>query len=288
MTASSGPGVPTSASTSSTRSTSSTDSPPHTAADAPRNNSSSLRRALTILQFISDYPEPEGATLSELGRALGLTRSTLLRLLAPLRDVRLVERDTGSGRYRLGPYAARLGDVYLERLDLRRVARDVLVDLAQRTGETVHLVEFDPPYVVYIDKVESVSAVRMYSRIGSRQPAYCTGVGKAYLAFASEDVLATVVQAGLERRTANTLTTEPDLRDALESIRGRGFAIDDSENEAEIRCAAAPVFDHTGSVLSAVSVAGPAWRITPDRDEMLGDLVTRAAKEISSRLAAPR
>ena len=139
MTASSGPGVPTSTSTTSTN------APPHSAADAPRNNSSSLRRALTILQFISDYPEPEGVTLSDLGRALGLTRSTLLRLLAPLRDVRLVDRDTGTSRYRLGPYAARLGDVYLERLDLRHVARDVLVDLAQRTGETVHLVEFDPP-----------------------------------------------------------------------------------------------------------------------------------------------
>jgi IclR family transcriptional regulator, acetate operon repressor len=280
MTASSGPDVPTS--------TASADAPSPSAADAPRNNSSSLRRALAILQLISDYPEPEGATLSELGRELGLTRSTLLRLLAPLRDVRLVERDTGTGRYRLGPYTAHLGDVYLERFDLRRVARDVLVDLAHRTGETVHLVEFDPPDVVYIDKVESDSAVRMYSRIGRRQPAYCTGVGKVYLAFAPEDVLTTVVQAGLERRTANTLTTERDLRAALERVRSRGYAIDDSENEAEIRCAAAPVFDHTGSVLSAISVAGPAWRITPDHDEMLGDLVARAANEISSRLDAPR
>jgi IclR family transcriptional regulator, acetate operon repressor len=277
MTASAGSSVPASATAGM-----------HNAPVAPRNNSSSLRRALAILQFVSEHPDPEGASLAELVRALGLTRSTVLRLLAPLRDVRLVERDRQTGRYRLGPYSARLGDVYLERLDLRRVARDVIVDLAQRTGETVHLVEFDPPDVVYIDKVESVNAVRMYSRIGSRQPAYCTGVGKAYLAFAPDDILATVTKAGLRRRTANTITTEQDLRIELDRIRRRGFAVDDSENEAEIRCAAAPVFDHTDSVVSAISIAGPASRITPERDATLGDLVVGAAQEISTRLAAPR
>src|ERR1044072_567796 len=167
-----------------------------------RNPSSSLLRALSIVMFLAeDRGHPRGATLTDLAAGLSLSKSTILRLLAPLREVRLVDQDTESGRYRLGPQNAFLGQVYLEQLDFRETAAPHWHELAEGIGETVHLVVFDPPEIVYIDKVESPQPVRMHSRIGSRQPAYCTAVGKAFLAHASPTVVDQVIARGLTPRT---------------------------------------------------------------------------------------
>jgi DNA-binding IclR family transcriptional regulator len=255
-----------------------------------RNNSASLRRALAILLHLAEDRDVPGATtdlsLGELSEALSMNKSTVLRLLAPLCDVRLVEQDPETGRYRLGWRTAQLGQVYLERLDPRGAAHDVLRGLMVDSGETAHLVLADLPEVVYIDKVEAAQPVRMYSRIGNRQPAYCTGVGKALLAHADDETLRAAIAAGLPPRTPNTLTTGARLRADLAAIRERGYAIDDVENETDIRCVAAPVFDHTGTARYAVSISGPATRVTPDRVPDLGHAVAAAAAEISRRLGA--
>lgn len=252
-----------------------------------RNNSASLRRALSILLRLGDDATPAaGVTLAELTAALGLNRSTLLRLLAPLAEAQLVERDQGTGRYRLGSRNAQLGHAYLERLDRRQVAHEILLDLVRQSGETVHLVIAELPEVVYIDKIDSPKAVRMHSRIGNRMPAYSTSVGKAILAHADAASVEVVIRAGMPARTPTTLTTPQALRADLALIRERGYALDDSENEADIRCVAAPLFDHAGEVKSAISIAGPATRVTPEREAELGRLVIAAAGAISRRLGA--
>ena len=254
-----------------------------------RNNSTSLRRALSILFYLGHDATPAGGVaLIELTGALGLNRSTLLRLIAPLVETQLVERDPGTGRYRLGSRNAQLGEVYLERLDRRQAAHDILVDLVRESGETVHLVIAELPEVVYIDKIDSSHAVRMHSRIGNRMPAHSTSVGKAILAHADSATVEMVIQAGMPARTPTTLTTPEALRADLALIRERGYALDDSENEADIRCVAAPLFDHTGEVTSAISISGPATRVTPQREAELGPLVIGAADEISRRLGAAR
>lgn len=252
-----------------------------------RNNSTSLRRALdTLLHLGTDSGHPRGSTLTELSSALGLNKSTLLRLLAPLCEARLVERDAETGRYRLGWRTAQLGQAYLERLDLRGIAHDVLHDLMVRTGETAHLVIADLPDVVYVDKVDTPQPVRMYSRIGVRQPAYCTAVGKALLAHADEAAVRGVIDDGMPPRTPNTCTTAAALYAELAAVRDRGYAVDEIENEADIRCVGAPIFDHAGAASCAVSVSGPATRVTRDRVPELGHHVLTAATEISRRLGA--
>ncbi|WP_028924663.1 IclR family transcriptional regulator [Pseudonocardia acaciae] len=256
---------------------------------AARNNSASLRRALGILLHLgADAGHPRGSTLTELASVLELNKSTLLRLLAPLRDARLVEQDGETGRYRLGWRTAQLGQAYLERLDLRAVAQDVLHGLMADTGETAHLVIADLPDVVYVDKVDTPQPVRMYSRIGVRQPAYCTAVGKAMLAHAGEDAVRSVVERGMPPRTPNTHTTEVGLRAELTTVREHGYAVDEIENEPDIRCVGAPIFDHTGAATCAVSVSGPATRVTRERVGELGRLVLAAAADISRRLGATR
>jgi DNA-binding IclR family transcriptional regulator len=252
-----------------------------------RNNSASLRRALSILLRIGeDSPDGRGHTLAGLAGDLDLNKSTLLRLLAPLCEARLVEQVPETGRYRLGWRTAQLGSAYLEQADLPGIARDVLRGLTGQTRETVHLVLADLPDVVYVGKVDSPQPVRMFSRIGTRQPAYCTAVGKAILAHATDSAVQAVVDAGLPARTPRTHTTAAALRADLAAVRARGYAVDDVENEPEIRCVAAPIFDHDGAVTSAVSVSAPASRLSPGQVPGLGGLVIAAADEISRRLGA--
>ncbi|MCL8017221.1 IclR family transcriptional regulator [Streptomyces sp. AS02] len=258
------------------------------ASDVPgarRNASSSLRRALSILMYLAeDDGHPQGTSLTDLATGLQLSKSTVLRLVGPLRETRLVDQDPESGHYRLGPQNALLGQLYLERLDIRRTASPLLHQLAQDVREAVHLVSFDPPEIVYIDKVESPQAVRMHSRIGGRQPAYCTATGKAFLAHAPDDVVAEVMAAGMPARTPATITSPERLHAELAHIRECGYAIDDVENELDIRCVAAPAFDHSGAVVTAVSISGPASRVTHDRLEEIGRQVIETAQALTDHL----
>lgn len=260
-----------------------------TTSDPPaRNNSSSLRRALSILLHLADPSvDAKGLGLGELAAALEINKSTLLRLLAPLTETRMVERHAETGRYRLGWRTAQLGQAYLERLDLRSAAHDVLTVLTAESEETTHLVIADLPEVVYVDKVDPARPVLMYSRIGNRQPAYRTAVGKAILAHAGPEVVREVAAHGMPARTPHTHTDLGSLLADLELTRGRGYAVDDIENEPDIRCIAAPVFDHTGAVECAISISGPASRVTSERIPELGPLVMAAAEEISRRRGAP-
>jgi len=252
-----------------------------------RNSSSSLRRALRILDaLVEPTATRRPLSLAELSVDAELNKATALRLLAPLCDNALVAK-TADGRYLLGVRAATLGEAYLAGLDLRTVAGPVLEDLAVRTGETAHLVVFAEPEVVYVHKVDSPSAVRMHSRIGARMPAYCTGVGKAMLAHLPRAVVDRVIAHGLPQRTPRTLTDAAALHADLERTRLRGWAIDDVENEPEIRCVAAPIFDRSGTVTAACSLSGPQTRITRQRTKELGPLVAEAAAEISRQLGAP-
>lgn len=262
---------------------------------AGRNNSASLRRALGIVLWLggerdgaSEVDVRRGAGLAELAEALGENKSTLSRLLTPLCEARLVQQDPDTGRYRLGWRTAALGQAYLEGLDLRGAAREVLQRLVDETGETVHLVVPDLPEVVYVDKVDTPNPVRMYSRIGNRQPAYSTSVGKALLAHSGDEALLSVVENGLPMRTPRTRTTEQALRADLAGIRERGYSVDDIENEPDIRCVGAAVFDHTGQVSAAISVSGPATRVTTDRVAELGRRVRAAADEVSVMLGRRR
>lgn len=252
-----------------------------------RNSSASLRRALTILNHLGAESAPAGGlTLGELAQALGMNKSTVLRLVAPLCDFGLAQQDE-SRRYRLGPQTAYLGHMYQERLHLPGVAHPVLHRLMIASGETIHLAVVNSPWVVYIDKVEAVQPVRMASRIGSRQPAYSTGCGKAYLTY-DDATLEDTIRAGLAARTARTLTTPAALRADLKVTRERGYSIDDVENEEDIRCVGAAIFDHRAKVAAALSISGLSSRVTKARVPELGQLVMQAADEVSGLLGAPR
>lgn len=254
--------------------------------DRGRNRAASLRRGLALLSALGDPgSDPHGASLGDLAASVGIDKSSAVRLLMPMREVGMVEVDD-RGRYRLGVGLLRLGQTYLERLDLRAIALPILRELTASTGETSHLVLYQHPDVVYIEKVESDSAVHMRSRVGRVEPAALTGVGRAYLAYAPRSVVDDVLSQGLPKRTTKSITSSRAWRAELKRSRERGFAIDDCQNEIDIRCVGAAILDRDGHPVAALSVAGPAWRLTIDRAEALGPVAAAAAAAISARLGA--
>ncbi len=245
--------------------------------------SQTLDRALSALLRIAES-EARGLTLAECTAMLGCSKPTAHRILRTLAARGFLRIDPDRGLYTLGVANLRLGMAFLEHLDLRAEALPLLRELAERTGETVHLGVLDRSDVVYIEKVESKHAVRMFSRIGNTMPAYSTGVGKAILAHLPLDELEEALPEELEARTSATITDRAELLRHLEEVRRRSYSTDDIENEDGIRCVGAPVFDHTGTVRAGISIAGPATRVTPDRFPELGELVRETALSVSRKI----
>lgn len=253
-----------------------------------RNRSLSVRRAIEVLSAIALARDTGSSpNITDIAEATSINRSTISRLLEPLIESRLVEQDAETGRYRLGPQTARLGQIYLAQFDVQDVAGPILRELVDQSHETAHLGVMDESEIVYIDKVESPHSIRTVSRIGSRQPLYATSMGKALLAYAEPSVVEAVIGNGMRKRTENTITSPDAFRHELEVTRSRGYAFDDQENERDIRCIGAPVFDHRGQAIAAISISGPTTRVTPEHIDELSALVCDAAERISVRLGAP-
>ena len=240
-----------------------------------------LIKGLQILTMIAE--RDEGLTLSEVSRLSGVPKPTAHRLINVLIEYGMI-RSGPKDRYLVGPQCLILGNRFLNGLDLRHEAQDLLRKLARDTLETCHLGIKEGTRIVYIEKVESPHAVRMYSRVGGTNPVHSTALGRAILAYFGEDAIEAVIDNGLERRTPNTITDPNRFRASLAEINERGFAVDDVENEEGIRCVAAPVFDHSGDVVAGISVSGPEQRITKERLNDIGINVVEAAFALSTRL----
>lgn len=250
--------------------------------DAPRG-SQTLDRALNVLIEIGKNGA-RGLSLAESSAILGYSKATTHRILRTLTARGFLRCDDERRLFTLGVTNLRLGMDFLEQLDIRREALPLLRELASESGETVHLGVLQGGDVVYIEKVESPQAVRMFSRVGHTMPASSTGVGKAILAFLPEAELEAALPERLEQRTESTITDHAALREHLAAVRERGYSTDDVENEEGIRCVGAPLFDHTGAVCAAISIAGPANRLTPERFAELGQRTREIALEISARI----
>lgn len=241
-------------------------------------------KAVRVLRSFT-YDEPV-LGVSELARRLDLGKSTVHRILLTLTDEGLVSRTAG-GRYRLGLGLLELGQVAVASLELREVAHAPLERLRNETGETAHLAVFEPPDVVYLERFESPSTLRMFSRLGRRNHAHVTSSGKCLLAFGTAADLDAVLATGLPRVGPRTITDPGLLERVLREVRRRGFAISKDESERGVVSVGAPVFDHDGRCVAAVSVAGPALRMPADGLDRFVGLVVRTGRDLSSALGYP-
>lgn len=241
-------------------------------------------RSLAILEALAREGEP--MTLGEISAEVDLTRSTVHRLLSTLIFRGFARQDQQSGRYSLGTKTLEVGTSFLASLDIRGLARPHLRNLTLNCGEMANLAVLEGLDVVYIDQVEAESIVKMRARLGSRGPAHCTGSGKVLLAGLPEDELDSRLRGRiLKRYTTRTITDPERLRQELARVRREGFALDFGEIEPAVRCAAAPVRDHEGRVVCAVSVSGPDTRLAGQRlRALLVPAVIRAGEDISREL----
>lgn len=241
----------------------------------------SVTNALRLLKTFSYDTRVIGA--SEAARRLGIAKSSAHRLLATLAAEGFLERLPG-GQYRLGITLWELGSRMIHGIEIRDVAHPVLEALRNKTNETVHLARLDGNEVVYLDRFESQATLRLFNRVGTRNWAHCTSSGKAILSVSPDELVEQVLALGLPRMTPRTITSRSALLDALAKGRERGYVISLEESEIGVNSVGAPVFDHRGVPVAAVSVAGPSPRLTVEKLPRVGRLVREAAATISERL----
>ena len=233
-------------------------------------------RVLATLKTLAGYSS--GVSLDALTRELGAPKSSVHRALAALRRAGFAEQDE-RGHYRLGSELLRIAFDYHERRDEVDLVRPVLRTLSDWISETAHYAQLDGAEVVYLAKIDpSGQGITMSSRVGGRNPAHATGVGKALLAHVLEDAAAVrdfVARHGpLERRTPNTLVSARALADGLRDVRARGYALDRQESELGVNCIAFPIFLTSGRRPSgAVSISAVAIRTDVERLEAVAERI---------------
>ena len=242
-----------------------------------------LDRALAILDTLS--AEGPDLSLAEISDKLGLHKSTAHRLMMVLDRHKLIERNSVNGRYRLGLKLFELGTRAVSQLDLRERARPFLEKLVLEASETVHLCILDDSEVVYLDKVEPARSVRMATSVGRRNPAHCTAVGKAIMAYQSEAQVEEIVRKqGLRAMTANTITSFAELKKELNAVRERGYAVDNEEIEEGVRCVGCVVRNFSGEPLAAISISAPSFRLTKEKVKDVARSVVEVASALSAEL----
>jgi DNA-binding IclR family transcriptional regulator len=244
-----------------------------------------LDRVVAILDLLGE--SDISLSLAEICRHMALHKSTAHRALMALERTGLIER-APAHRYRLGLKLYDMGNRAVEQIDLRARVHPYLRKLALRVGHTVHLGVLHKTRVVYIDKIEPINRhVCISSRTGTSNPVYSTSLGKAILAFSPPaDRDKTIAGIKFVAFTSKTLASPEDLMGSLGRVRRRGFSVDDEEMELGTRCVGAPILDATRNAVAAVSVSGPASRLTAQCVPIIAEHLIRCCQDIASGFAA--
>lgn len=242
-----------------------------------------IKKAMAVLEALASSREPQRFT--DLLERTGMAKASLHRILSVLREERLVSYDEATRAYELGLRLLALTYGSDGAHALRRFSAAELEELSSATAETIHLAVLDGTEVLYLSKVESTQKVRMYSDVGLRAPAYCTGVGKAILAFRPDAEKRRIVERiAFHRFTPKTITSASELLAHLEEVAKRGYALDEAEHEEDIRCVAAPIIGPQGYSVASISISAPAYRAERTQDDW-ATLVVAAARSVSMKLS---
>jgi DNA-binding IclR family transcriptional regulator len=243
----------------------------------------SVAKALAIVDLLA--LKQRDMSLGEIANELALPKSTAHGLISTMRDAGYLDQSPFNGRYKLGVRFFEIGSVVASSWDVRKVSAPFIKQLVNDMEETVHLVVLDKGEVLYIDKRESNHSIRIVSQVGTRLPAHCTGVGKVMLAYLKPSEVDHIVKTkGLTRYTQKTITDPNILKTELQKIRAQGYAIDNGEIMASLRCVAAPIMNHEGNVCAAISLSGSTSRLEGDRLRQSVDKIIITAADISKEL----
>ena len=241
-----------------------------------------LQRGLRLLHLFSE--SPRGLTAKQVAGLSRLPVSTVHRFLANLVTSSFLSCD-GEGNYHLGIACFAIGQAAVGQLDIRRLSLPYLRELNQQTRETIHLTVRHGLSAVYVEKLDSPEPLRIHSRIGAAVPLFCTAVGKVMLAYMPPEECDRILpELGVKRLTPNSVGNLQELKTELYRVRKNGYACDMEEHEMHIRCVAAPIWDHMGSVQSSLSITAPVVRMPVTRLRQLAPLIQAAGLQISREL----
>ena len=243
----------------------------------------SAERALRIIELLTDLGELD---FPDVCAELGIPKSSAHSLLSTMRAMGFVRLDERSRRYTLGPRVWEAGQAYLRDLDIPQLAMPYMQRARDELRETVQLAVLDGIENVYVGKIESDHPLQLVSRLGSRLPAYATGLGKALLAGLSDaEVIRRLNGVDMRSYTSHTITNHAALLDALADVRRRGYATDRGEYTEGVYCVAAPINDRTETV-AAISVSIPDVRVNDTTRRRMIQVITTEAAHISHALGA--
>lgn len=242
----------------------------------------SVDRAITVLEILA---REGSAGVSEVAAEIGVHKSTAFRLLAALEERDLVEQNADRGKYQLAFGVLRLASSIPARIDLVRQAQPLIDELAASIDETINIAVVREHYAVNVQQAMSTAAVASQNWVGQLTALHATASGKVLLAHMEPERLGAVLRAaGLPKLTDNTITTRKTLDKQLAEIREAGFATAFEELEVGLNASAVPIRDHTGSVVAAVSAAGPAFRFDETEIKRTADALREVGAQISHRM----
>ncbi len=230
--------------------------------------------------------EKEEFGVTELSNALGLHKNNVFRLLATLSSCGYIEQNTSTENYRLGIGIFNLGQKFIHKLGILKLARPFMKKITQEVNESAYIGILREGNAIYLGISETAHPVRVASRVGKDVPAYATAIGKAQLAYASEEEINKIYpETRLKRYTPNTIVSLAELKRQLKDVSVNDYAIDNEEYEQGVRCVAVPIKDYLGVPVAALSVSAPVSRMPEARikDEIL-PVVQKFSREISKRL----
>jgi len=243
----------------------------------------SVERALGLLEALARSDREMGVT--ELSKQTSLSKSVVHRLLRALESRGYVKQDVATEKYHLTLKLFEIGAASVNRLGIKRAASGPMSELASRCRETVNLAVLDGRDVIYVDRVESNEILRIELQVGTRVPAHCSALGKVLLAYSPETRTREALRGmELRRYTPTTITSLSDLEIELRKVRRLGYAVDNEEYISGLRCVAAPIRNHEGIVVAALSIAAPSVRLTQEAASERVREVCQAALSISRSL----
>ena len=242
-----------------------------------------LDKSLSVLELL--LQKGSAMNMTEISEKLEIYPSTIHRILDTLKYRGYVEQNPHTQKYQLGLKALELGMAKLHQMNLVKEATPYLKELVNQCNETVHLGVLEEEEVLYLAKEESSHTIRMCSYVGKRAPLHCTALGKVLLAYLSAEERKKILgEKVLPRLTENTITDKRELEKELGKVREQGFALDREENEKDVRCVAAPIRNHQGEVIAALSISSPIFRIDKNTQNNLKEALIQTSREISKRL----
>ncbi|MGF6376322.1 IclR family KDG regulon transcriptional repressor [Clostridiales Family XIII bacterium PM5-7] len=239
----------------------------------------SIERALDIIEAVAT--EQKGLGLTEISGKVDLHKSTAYRIISTMVKRGYLDKTTDNN-YKIGLKLIEAVSCYINSLELQTEARPFVAQITAKLGLTSHLGILDGDKVVYIEKMDVVSTVRMYSQIGLRMHAYCSSLGKCLLSNYSKDEIDTIMKdCGFIKFTPNTISSLDQLHQEIAKVRKQAWAMDDEEYEIGHRCIGAPIYDYRGDIIAAISASGDKHVLTDDRIEEVAEYVKMTALEIS-------